>query len=416
MGSVAENARAVNLWNIGKAHRREKISLSRDCDKYYLLSQTMSGERMRLQKFLSQAEVCSRRKAEELIADGKVRVNGKVAALGQSVVVGDDVVKIGNRAVTLTEQKSLVLMLNKPRGYLCTNFDSGDGNTVFDLIPEEYSSRKLFCVGRLDKDSEGLLLITNNGELANKIIHPSSGIVKRYEVVLNREFDPALTPRLLKGAKLQNERGEDEYLRFSNVIRFPDGKKLEIHLNQGRKREIRRLLEVFGFFVKKLRRFQIGGLIMKRMPIGDCRKLSKKEIDLIFSQRGTASGGRHSYKAKLHGENVMEPSKAFKRESWKFEKFKEREAMISKKVRIKRDVRRAARAEKLATDMAEGEGFSQNHRHAPVSRGNVWAKEVHPHIRKTRTRSYSSRKGVSKKRQTPERSSEGFYKKFLRKK
>ncbi len=367
---------------------------------------------MRLQKFLSQAEVCSRRKAEELIADGKVRVNGKVAELGQSVVAGEDVVKIGSKTIVLPERKPVVLMLNKPRGYVCANLEPDAGKTVFDLVPEEYASRKLFCVGRLDKDSEGLLLITNDGALANKIIHPSSGIVKRYEVTLNREFDPALTPRLLKGAKVKDENGEDEFLQFSNVIRFPDGKKLEVHLNQGRKREIRRLFEIFGFFVKTLRRFQIGGLVMRKMPVGDCRKLSKKEIGLIFSARGNAShhnargksattmpaatpaGGR----AKLRGEKAFEPSKTLRRENRKFEKLKEREAIIEEKIRVKRDIRRAAFAEKLAAEALAGiERRPQNPpRRDNSARGNAWAKEIRPHVKKARTRGYASRKGAAK--------------------
>ena len=235
-------------------------------------------ERIRLQKFLSQAEICSRRAAEKLIAEGAVTVNGRAAELGQSVVPGEDDVRLNGKKISLEPRSRIVLMMNKPRGCVCTNLDPHDARTVFELIPPEYAAHKLFCVGRLDKDSEGLLLITNDGDLANRIIHPSSDILKRYEVTLNRDFDPALAPRLLKGAKLKNENGEDEFLRFANVIRFPDPRKLEIHLKQGRKREIRRLLELFGFFVKSLVRFQIGGLILKKKPPGDCRQTSRKKI------------------------------------------------------------------------------------------------------------------------------------------
>jgi 23S rRNA pseudouridine2605 synthase len=109
-------------------------------------------------------------------------------------------------------------------------------------------------------------------------MHPSGGIIKRYEITLNRDYDPTLTPRLLKGAV-----EEGEMLCFKKVIRHPeDPTRLEIHLDQGRKREIRRLLEIFGFHVKVLRRFQIGGLVLRKMPLGDCRPLSRKEIDEIF--------------------------------------------------------------------------------------------------------------------------------------
>lgn len=362
----------------------------------------MIEERIRLQKFLSQAEVCSRRKAEELIADGQVRVNGKIAELGQSVVPGEDIVKIGKKIITLGKRERIVLMMNKPRGYICTNMDPNDAQTVFQLIPENYAAHKLFCVGRLDKDSEGLLLITNDGDLANKIIHPSSDIVKRYEVTLNREYDPALTPKLLKGVKIKNEDDEDEYLRFSNIIRFPDGKKLEIHLNQGRKREIRRLLEVFGFFVKSLRRFQIGGLILKKMPPGDCRKLSKKEIDQIFSTRGNAdpkraTGVKKQNKAALRGEKAAKPSRTLKKANKKFEEAKERQAIIEKKVQAKRDVRRAIRAAKI--EMSENPEIPtksspkrSRSRVEKKSSESVWQKQVRPHVKNARTRNYSSRK------------------------
>ena len=359
----------------------------------------MSEERIRLQKFLSQAEVCSRRKAEEMIADGLVRVNGKVAELGQTIVPSEDVVKIGSKTISAGARENVILMMNKPRGYVCSNLDPHNAQTVFQLVPAEYAQHKLFCVGRLDKDSEGLLLITNDGDLANKIIHPSSDIIKRYEVTLNREYDPALTPRLLKGVK-----DGEEFLRFTNVIRFPDGKRLEIHLNQGRKREIRRLFEIFGFFVKTLVRFQIGGLVLKKMPPGDCRLLSKKEIDSIFSKRGNASPHHSSLvkkinRAALRGEKASEPSREFKIERKKFVAAKERQAIIEQKIQEKRDIRRATRAAKFAEEEALGivrphkPSTPRKRADAPSAEPakNRWSRERNPHHKGARTRNYSSR-------------------------
>ncbi len=236
------------------------------------------SEPIRLQKFLSQAGVCSRRAAEDLIANGVVTVNGQPAQLGQSVSPARDEVRVNGEKITLPDEAQVVLLLHKPRGFLCSNMDPHHSRTVFELVPPEFSHRKLFCVGRLDKDSEGMLLLTDNGDLANRIMHPSGGVLKRYHVTLNRPFDPVLIPRLLKGAR----DGED-FLKFKTVLwdpRLPT--QMEIHLDQGRKREIRRLLEIFGFFVKTLHRFQIGGLVMRKMPPGDCRKLSQKEIALLF--------------------------------------------------------------------------------------------------------------------------------------
>lgn len=356
-------------------------------------------ERIRLQKYLSQAEICSRRAAETLIANGEVTVNGRVAELGQSVVPGEDDVRLNGRKISLDARSRVILMMNKPRGYVCTNLDPHNAQTVFQLIPPEYSAHKLFCVGRLDKDSEGLLLITNDGDLANRIIHPSGNILKRYEVTLNRDFDPALTPRLLKGVKLKNENDEDEFLQFANVIRFPDPRKLEIHLKQGRKREIRRLFEVFGFFVKTLVRFQIGGLILKKMPPGDCRKLSQKEIDLIFAKGGNASP-RHSglkkpNRAALRGE------KAAERKTSTHKKISTRAALRERDARKLRERAKAA-AKKPPREQGkpQGEDFSEEissfgrtrKTRAPENAVNPWQHGVRPHHKNARTRNYASRR------------------------
>ena len=244
---------------------------------------------MRLQKYLASAGLCSRREAEEWISDGKVKVNGKIAQIGQSVTPGEDQVMVGSRIINLSDEAKVVLVMNKPRGFLCTNEDSHGGRTVFEMVPPEFAKKRLFCVGRLDKDSEGLLLLTNDGAMANRIMHPTGGITKRYRVTVNRPFDPVLIPRLLKGAKVRVDpvveggKAGEEFLQFSQVIWNPETPDhLEIHLTQGRKREIRRLLELFGFFVKTLYRFQIGQFTLKKMPPGDCRKLTQKEIELIF--------------------------------------------------------------------------------------------------------------------------------------
>lgn len=244
---------------------------------------------MRLQKYLAMAGLCSRREAEQWISDGKIKVNGKIAQVGQSVTNGEDQVMMGSRMIKLSDDARVMLVMNKPKGFLCTNMDMHGGRTVFEMIPPEFAKKRLFCVGRLDKDSEGLLLITDDGAMANRIMHPTGGITKRYRVTVNRAFDPSLIPRLLKGAKVPVEpvveggKPGEEFLQFTNVIWAPEAPMdLEIHLNQGRKREIRRLLELFGFFVKTLYRYQIGQFVLKKMPPGDCRKLSQKEIELIF--------------------------------------------------------------------------------------------------------------------------------------
>lgn len=237
---------------------------------------------MRIQKYISQCGICSRREAERKIEEGLVLVNGVVAQIGQDVNPDADKVVVDGRRARGVEQNKVVLAMNKPKGYLCTNSDPFDGRTVFDLLPEPFAEMKLFCCGRLDKNSKGLLILTNDGDLANKITHPSNNIIKKYRVSLNRELDRRVIPLLLRGVEHEGEK-----LRAERVI--PDssetdgaGKRAEVWLNQGRKREIRRMFEAVGYFVKELKRVQIGGFVLKKIPEGAVKVLSNKDINKLL--------------------------------------------------------------------------------------------------------------------------------------
>lgn len=238
-------------------------------------------EPVRLQKFLSERGICSRRQAEELIEIGEIVVNGKPAVLGQKVDPEKDHVSVEGRRVRHGPMEKVTLMLNKPRGYVCTNDDPHAEKTVFDLLESRYLRDKLFCAGRLDKESQGLVILTNDGELAQAITHPSGGVVKRYQVKLNKPFDEALIPRLLRGVRRDGER-----LFADKVIpakHGPDAEiRLDVHLRQGRKREIRRLFEAFGYLVKRLKRYQIGTLKLGKLPPGKARPLNAEDIEKIF--------------------------------------------------------------------------------------------------------------------------------------
>ncbi|MGF1451421.1 MAG: pseudouridine synthase [Opitutales bacterium] len=239
---------------------------------------------VRLQKFLSEAGKCSRRQGEAWIAEGRVDVNGETAHLGQKIDPEHDKVYVDGRRVQYAPQKleTIVLAMNKPRGVLCTNADPHGGQTVFDLVPPEWMGGRLFCAGRLDKDSEGLVILTNNGELNQRLTHPSNGVIKRYRVRIHRTFEPEDIPKMLRGVTREGER-----LSARKVIPSPGNNeearhRLEIHLNQGRKREIRRLLEAFGYLVERLERVQIGRFELKRLPRGAVRPLSQKEVGLLL--------------------------------------------------------------------------------------------------------------------------------------
>lgn len=241
------------------------------------------SEEQRIQKIIAQAGVCSRREAERLIEEGNVRVNGKIAQLGDKATPGDAIF-VNNKPIRARTERSVTLLMNKPKGYICTNSDPFAEKTVFQLLQPDFQRLRLFCAGRLDKDSEGLLILTNDGALANRIAHPSSVIVKRYRVVLHRDFDKADIPKLLAGVEY-----EGDFLKAEKILPAPDvgegsARRLEVHLCHGKKREIRRLFEAHRYFVKKLVRIQIGGLILKNIPKGGIKILNSKDIERLFQK------------------------------------------------------------------------------------------------------------------------------------
>jgi 23S rRNA pseudouridine2605 synthase len=239
-------------------------------------------EEQRIQKIIANAGICSRREAERLIEDGKVRVNGKIAELGWKATT-KDAIFVKNKPLRSGPEAPVTLLMNKPKGVLCTNADPHGGRTVFELLPSDLQRQRLFCAGRLDKDSEGLLIITNDGDLAHRITHPSTQIVKRYRVVLHRDFNKADIPKLLNGVD-----DEGDFLKAEKVIPAPvagEGhqRRLEVHLHHGKKREVRRLFEANRYFVKKLVRVQIGKCVLKNIPKGGIKILGKKDIERLFA-------------------------------------------------------------------------------------------------------------------------------------
>jgi 23S rRNA pseudouridine2605 synthase len=239
----------------------------------------------RIQKYLSECGVCSRREAERWIREGLIKINGHVAEIGQKIDPEKDFVKLRNKPLNKLPQKKIVLAMNKPKGTLCSNNDPYDSaQTVFALLPSNYRKKKLFCAGRLDKDSEGLLILTNDGEFSNNLTHPSSEIVKRYHVTLNKKFNHDDVNAMLKGIE-----DEGETLIAKKVIPANSGPvhahKLEVHLSQGRNREIRRMLESLGYRVKKLKRIQIGNFRLKGIPRGSARELKESEIQMVLNNK-----------------------------------------------------------------------------------------------------------------------------------
>ena len=254
-----------------------------DRSRAHRLKCGMSGEEeQRIQKIMANAGLCSRREAERLIEDGKVRVNGKIAQLGDKATA-KDAIFVNNKPLRPNTAAPVTLLMNKPKGLLCTNTDPHGGQTVFEILPPDLHKKRLFCAGRLDKDSEGLLVLTNDGDLAHRITHPSTRIVKRYRVVLHRDFNKEDIPKLLHGVE-----DDGDFLKAEKVIPAPvagEGhqRRLEVHLHHGKKREVRRLFEANRYFVKKLVRVQIGGCVLKNIPKGGFKILGKKDIEQLLA-------------------------------------------------------------------------------------------------------------------------------------
>jgi 23S rRNA pseudouridine2605 synthase len=237
---------------------------------------------IRLQKYLADAGVCSRRSAEALIAQGQVWVNGAVATLGQKVTPGKDRITTQGKSVRATPQPRITLAMHKPRGLVCSNDDPHNPETIFTVLPREFAKFRFFCAGRLDKDSEGLVILTTDGDLAHRLMHPSSVVVKRYHVILEKPFPAKRLPLLVKGIVLEGERLKVERAALVNPNAAAESTNLDVHMHHGKKREIRLLFTTLGCEVKRLRRYQIGGFRLKGIPLRAMKKLSPAEIELLF--------------------------------------------------------------------------------------------------------------------------------------
>lgn len=232
---------------------------------------------MRLNRYLALCGLGSRRACEEIILRGGVRINGRpVRDLATTVEPGDSVFARGRE---VRPAASRYLLFHKPPGCLCSRKSQGGKPTVYDMLPVEAAT--LPHVGRLDADSEGLLLLANDGALAQVLTHPSRHVEKEYEVVLDRSFDTALTPKLLKGIYLEEGRAK------AREVHVLAPNKLCVILNQGINRQIRRMFAALGYKVKRLTRTRIGPLRLGRLPRGAARDLTPREVEAL---RRAASG------------------------------------------------------------------------------------------------------------------------------
>lgn len=231
-------------------------------------------EKKRLSKALAAAGIASRRAAEELIFAGRVQVNGETIKLPQHHVDWDNDRIAVDGGLVKAEQKKVYYMLNKPIGYLCTNVRPGKKPIILDLFP---NTERLFTVGRLDRETTGLLLVTNDGHFANKVIHPSSNVIKEYIVKTLQEITVEHLETLSQGARV-----DEKWVRPASVHKVRRG-TFKICVKEGKKHEVRIIAERAGLKVTELTRIRIGSLILGPLPLGEFRMLTERDKDLIFS-------------------------------------------------------------------------------------------------------------------------------------
>lgn len=233
----------------------------------------------RLQKIIARAGICSRRKAEEYIAAGRVAVNGQIVTeLGVKVDPAQAVISVDGQPVR-QEEKKMYLLLNKPPGYVTTLSDPQGRPIVTDLLPPDIKVR-LFPVGRLDLDSEGALLLTNDGELGNKILHPKFEVKKTYEATVKELPKAADLRRLEHGVIVDGQKTWPAQVRVLRQTKF--AAVIQIIIHEGKKRQVRKMFQAIGHPVLRLRRTAYGGLLLGGLAPGKYRLLTAKDVTNIF--------------------------------------------------------------------------------------------------------------------------------------
>lgn len=234
-----------------------------------------SLELIRLNRYISNSGLCSRREADEMISKGLISVNGTIITeLGTKVSMRDDIKFKGKK---LSAEKKVYILMNKPKGYVTTVKDPHAEHTVIELLGNNCPER-VYPVGRLDKETTGVLLLTNDGELTGKLTHPKYERKKIYNVTLDKAVIKDDMFKLTEGIELDGELIASDSVAYSDL---PDKSKIGIELHSGQNRVVRRLFESLGYRVKKLDRVYFAGLTKKNVPRGKWRYLSEKEISML---------------------------------------------------------------------------------------------------------------------------------------
>lgn len=227
---------------------------------------------MRLNRYLSQCGVASRRGCEQIILEGRVSINGRLVKELATQVESTDEVQVDGKPVK--PAAGIVVAFHKPKGFICSRGDTHDRATIYAILPPQYQG--LHYVGRLDKESEGLLLLTNRGELSQRLTHPSEGVEKEYEVTIDQDFQPEHKLKLLHG--MMTEEGHAKAER----VWVDSSRRIFVVLKQGLKRQIRLMFYQLGYEVERLVRVRVGGLSLKGLSRGAWKELTDAEIERYF--------------------------------------------------------------------------------------------------------------------------------------
>ncbi len=245
-------------------------------------------EKVRIQKIISDAGYCSRRKAEEYIAAGKVKVNGRPCSLGDKADPLKDIITVDGERIYVERKKQFVyIMLHKPRGYITTASDELDRKCVTDLVADV--GTRVYPIGRLDKQSEGLLLLTNDGSFANEIMHPSNHVTKTYRVTVRSMLTDETVVKLSEGVVIDS--GRTLPCTVTVLTNEPDRAVMQMVIREGKNRQIRKMCEAVGLEVARLKRTAIGPVKLGMLKPGSYRELTSEEVRALRAAAQKRSNG-----------------------------------------------------------------------------------------------------------------------------
>lgn len=247
----------------------------------------MADEKIRLQKFMAESGIASRRKSEELIAAGKVKVNGVTAQIGDKVNPKHDKVTVSGKRVQAAK-KNVYIMLNKPRGFITTMSDEMDRKCVAELVKDV--NTRIYPVGRLDRESEGLLIMTNDGEFANALSHPSTHVPKTYRVTIRPEITKEQAARFRNGIEIDGKMTAPADLK--TIEKQENRTVVEVTIYEGRNRQIRKMFESLGIEVARLKRTKIGSVKLGMLKQGSYRDLTEQELQSLCESAGIKNTGK----------------------------------------------------------------------------------------------------------------------------